>query len=86
MLAFSAKIVEMVSLDQKIEGVLFYKATPMKKAVLCKLFECSEEDLSVAIETLEKRLTEGATRLIHVNNDVELVTMSGLDELIESIR
>jgi segregation and condensation protein B len=75
-----------MTLDQKIEGVLFFKATPMKKAVLCKLFVCSEEGLSTALQVLAERLQSGATRLIHINTDVELVTMSELDELIESIR
>lgn len=77
---------ENVELEHKIEGVLFYKATPMKKSVLCKLFECSEEELAISLKTLKKRLEAGATRLLEINNDVELVTMSELDELIESIR
>ncbi|MFT5036864.1 MAG: segregation and condensation protein B [Candidatus Azotimanducaceae bacterium] len=75
-----------MTLDQKIEGVLFFKATPMKKVILSKLFECSEEELRSALEVLSKRLESGATRLIHINTDVELVTMPELDELIESIR
>lgn len=75
-----------MTLDAKIEGVLFYKAVPMKKTVLCKLFACSEEELGVAIETLSKRLLEGATRLIQINNDVELATAPELDEMIESLR
>lgn len=75
-----------MTLEQKIEGVLFYKATPMKKALLCKLFSCSEDELGTALDTLAKRLESGATRLIHVNTDVELVTMPELDEIIESIR
>ena len=75
-----------LSLEHKIEGVLFYKATPMKKSVLCKLFACSDEEISSALSSLKKRLEKGATRLLEVNNDVELVTMPELDELIESIR
>lgn len=75
-----------VSLEHKIEGVLFYKATPMKKSTLCKLFECSDEALDQALETLKKRLEAGATRLLIVNSDVELVTMPELDVLIDSVR
>lgn len=77
---------ENVGLEHKIEGVLFYKATPMKKSALCKLFECSDEELNNALSSLKKRLEGGATRLLEVNNDVELVTMPELDEFIESIR
>ena len=75
-----------MTLDQKIEGVLFYKATPMKKTILCKLFDCSEGELTSAIEILSKRLQDGATRLVQINNDIELVTASELDELVESLR
>lgn len=75
-----------VSLEHKIEGVLFYKATPMKKSTLCKLFECSEEELDAALKTLKERLQSGATRLIETEDEVDLVTMSELDVLIESLR
>lgn len=75
-----------MNLDQKLEGVLFYKATPMKKSVLCTLFSCTNEELSTAIVALKKRLAHGATRLIEVNTDIELVTAPELDAIIESIR
>ena len=77
---------ENVGLDKKIEGVLFYKATPMKKSTLCKLFECSDEELATAIEKLKSRLQDGAIRLLEVGSDIELVTMPEIDQLIESIR
>lgn len=75
-----------MTLDQQIEGVLFYKATPMKKAALCKLFSCSEQELSTALEVLSKRLENGATRLIQAQTEIELVTAPELDELIDGIR
>lgn len=75
-----------VTLEHKIEGVLFYKATPIKKSVLCTLFACSDDELNAALKTLKERLQRGATRLLEVNNDVELVTMPELDTLIESMR
>lgn len=75
-----------MTLDQKIEGVLFYKATPMRKTTLCTLFSCSQEELASAISVLTKRLSAGATRLVQINDEVELVTAPELDELIESLR
>lgn len=75
-----------MTLDQKLEGVLFYKATPMKKSVLCKLLDCTEEELNAAVAALAKRLQDGGTRLVQINTEVELVTAPELDELIESIR
>ncbi|MDA8597063.1 SMC-Scp complex subunit ScpB [Candidatus Pacebacteria bacterium] len=75
-----------VPLDQLIEGVLFYKATPLKKSALCTLFACDEAALNAAIETLQARLRVGATRLIDINNELELVSRPELDPLIETLR
>ncbi len=75
-----------MTLEQKLEGVLFYKAAPMKKNALLKLFEVSDEELHTASTALAERLTSGATRLLTTDTEVELVTASELDELIESIR
>ncbi len=75
-----------LSLDQKLEGVLFYKGTPQKKAALCKLFEVGEEELGTALKALKERLESGALRLLETDTDIQLVTTSEMDELIESIR
>lgn len=73
-------------LDIAIEGVLFYRGTPVKKAELIKLFSCTDEDLETALQSLKDRLTSGALRLIQTEREVQMVTASELDELIESIR
>ena len=75
-----------MELHQKIEGVLFYKASPVKKSELVKIFACSDEELGSALETITQRLVGGATRLVVAENEVQLVTAPELDELIESIR
>lgn len=75
-----------MTLEQQIEGVLFYKATPMKKAALQKMFNCTDEELNEALSALHERLREGGTRLILLDNTIELVTAPELDELIESLR
>jgi len=73
-------------LDVQIEGVLFYKATPTKISAISRLFSVSEEDTRLALKKLQKRLTEGATRLIMTDSEAELVTAPELSELIESLR
>ena len=75
-----------MQLDIAIEGVLFYRAGPVKKTELIKLFDCSPEELITACEVLSQRLKTGATRLLSTENDIQLVTAPDLDELIESIR
>jgi len=75
-----------MELSQNIEGLLFYKASPMKKASLCKLFEVDEAALEAALLVLKNRLQNGAIRLTETDTEVQLVTASELDELIESVR
>lgn len=75
-----------MELSDKIEGVLFYKASPMKRSALCKLFDIDEAQLTTALSALTTRLSSGATRLLQTENEVQLVTAPELDELIESIR
>ncbi len=75
-----------MDLSQQIEGVLFYKASPMKKSALCKLFSVDDATLATALETLHTRLKTGAIVLSQSDSEVQLVTASALDALIESVR
>lgn len=77
---------ESVSLDIKLEGILFYKAAPVKFAALCKLLDVSAEELNTAITALRTRLASGATRLIVSETEASLVTAPDLDSLIEQLR
>lgn len=73
-------------LDILIEAVLFYKATPQKKAALQKLFAVSNEDFSIAIEQLHHRLEFGAIRLVETDTEISLSTAPELSEFIETMR
>lgn len=75
-----------MELSVQIEGLLFYKAAPVKKTALCKLFDVKEDVLEETLQKLAERLKTGATRLSMTNTEVELVTSSELDSLIESVR
>jgi segregation and condensation protein B len=75
-----------MELHQNIEGVLFYKATPVKKSALCKLFGVDADQLTVALDELMTRLQNGAVRLAHTETEVQLVTAPELDELLEGVR
>lgn len=75
-----------MELSEQIEGLLFYKASPMKKTALCKLFEVDESALQTALQTLKIRLQQGGVRLSESDTEVELVTAPELDVLIESVR
>lgn len=73
-------------LDQQIEGVLFYKANPMKKQALTKLFSVTAEELEAAFVKLQDRLKDGATTLVTTETEVTLALRAEFDEIIEQIR
>jgi segregation and condensation protein B len=74
-------------LDVLIEAILFYKATPQKKAVLQKMFAIEEgEEWRAALERLKTRLEIGALRLIETDTELTLSTAPALGEFIESLR
>ena len=73
-------------LDILIEGLLFYKSSPQKKAVLLKMLEVSEGDLTDATGLLKVRLESGATRLIETADDLQLVTAPAFAPIIETLR
>ncbi len=73
-------------IDILIEGLLFYKSAPQKKAVVLKLFGISEEELTNGLNTLRERLQSGATRLIETDTEIQLVTAPELSPVIEALR
>lgn len=73
-------------LDILIEGLLFYRSAPQKKALLEKMYDVSSEDFCRALDALRARLTTGATRLLETDTDIELVTAPELAPFIEALR
>ena len=73
-------------LDILIEGLLFYRSVPQKKALLQKMYGVSTEDFRAALDALKARLTTGATRLLETDSDIELVTAPELAPFIEALR
>jgi segregation and condensation protein B len=75
-----------MELSQNIEGLLFYKASPLRKTALCKQFEVDETALQSALETLKARLKGSALMLVETETEVQLMTVPELDPLIEAVR
>lgn len=73
-------------IDVLVEGFLFYKSAPQKKAVLLKLFGVTDEELAIAITTIKDRLQHGAIRLVETENDIALATSPELAPVIEALR
>lgn len=75
-----------MELSQKIEGLLFYKAAPMKLVQLAKIFDVEDAVLTQALGALTQRLANGPIQLTQTETEVQLVTAAELDALIESVR
>ena len=71
-----------MTLDIAVEGVLLYRAAPIKKSEQMKLFEASAEDLAVALQEIASRLESGATRLLETDTEVQLVSAPELDDFV----
>ncbi len=75
-----------MSLDTQIEAVLFYKAEPMKKSDLAKLFSVSLEEIEQALVILYASLESRGVHLTYTDTHAQLVTAPELGELIEQVR
>lgn len=75
-----------LSLEHKLEAVLFYKGGALKKSALCKLLDVDEETLEKTIINLNERLQNGATRVLTTDNEAQLVTAPELDDVIDTVR
>ena len=73
-------------LEVQIEAVLFYKTEPLSKKELALFFAVHEADVAEAIITLSLRLNQGATRIIELDDTVQMVTAPELSETIERLR
>lgn len=75
-----------MELSQQIEGLLFYKAAPVKIAQLQKIFDVHQDVLTGALAVLAQQRADSAIRLAQTETEVQLVTAPELDELIEGVR
>ncbi len=74
------------SLETQIEGVLFYKAEPMKKTALANFFGVSLEEIDTNLALLSKRLQNGATQLSITDTTVQLVLSPQISDTIERLK
>jgi len=73
-------------LNVLLEGWLFYKAGPLKKAEITKELNVSLSDLQTATETLRARLENGGLRLVETDYELQLVTAPALGDFMEALQ
>ncbi len=75
-----------MTLDQKIEGYLFFKAEPVAYKELAGAFNVQVEHIHSSIEVLKHRLLQSGLVLVEHENAIMLGTKPELGPLFESIR
>lgn len=75
-----------MSLDSKIEAVLFYKTEPYSIAHLADFFGVTVDETRAALHALKTRLEGGGIRLMLTDTTAQLMTAPELHELIEALR
>ena len=75
-----------LSLPEKIEGVLFYKAVPVSVSTLQSVFDVDEAVLGHALNDLTNQLSIRGINLVRTKTTVTLATAPELDSLIEQLR
>lgn len=75
-----------MNLEQKIEGLLFYKGEGMTIKKIADLLNVSVDEVNEAILKLEASLVDHGTALVRMGDEVMMTVSSDLSEFIESMR
>ncbi len=74
-----------MTLDARIEAILFWKAEPIKISKLATLLDTTEGDIRDALDELKENLENRGITLVEWEDEVTLSTAPGVSELIESL-
>ncbi len=75
-----------MKLSAQIEGVLFFRAAPMKLAQLASMFAVEIEAINEAIGELAVSLQGHGIAVLRTETEVQLATAPAIDALIEAMR
>ncbi|KKU68047.1 MAG: Segregation and condensation protein B [Parcubacteria group bacterium GW2011_GWA2_47_16] len=74
-----------MTLDAKIEAVLFWKAEPMAVSRLAKIFTVTADEIKKTLPVLETKLHGRGVTLVIKDDEVALRTSSDVSDLIDSL-
>src|SRR3989338_10619559 len=74
-----------MTLDAKIESVLFWKAEPMALGKLAKIFSVTPDEIKTALPILEEKLQGRGVTLVIKDDEVVIRTASGASSLIDGL-
>ncbi len=75
-----------LSLDSKIEALLFYKGEPVSFKEIGKAFDASQEEVKSSLEVLAKTLEDRGITLVMNEKEVALGTSATLSSFFEELR
>ena len=75
-----------MTLDQKIEAILFYKGEPIMHKKLAELLGVSKDEIRDALKILEEKLAGRGLQLIFKEDAVMLGTNKELSPILENLR
>jgi len=76
----------MLSLDAKIEAILFFNNEPLSKKTLAKILETEIVEIEEALLTLEERLKESGLVLLSQTDKVALGATPEMSAILESLK
>ncbi len=74
-----------MTLDQKIESILFFKAEPVSLKKLGEMLGIEEDDIKQGLTILEEKLSGRGIKILYKDDKVMLGTVPEMGELIEAI-
>ncbi|HEU5114520.1 MAG TPA: SMC-Scp complex subunit ScpB [Candidatus Paceibacterota bacterium] len=74
-----------MTIETKLEALLFWKGEPMSKKKIQATLECTTEELNTAITALETSLASRGLRVLTANDEIELRTAPELSPFIEKL-
>ncbi len=75
----------MISLDAKIEALLFWKAESVSTKKLGEILGVSVEEIEVAVQELQTKLAGRGLSLLRFENDITLGTAKNMSAIIEQL-
>ncbi|MFA6430113.1 MAG: SMC-Scp complex subunit ScpB [Candidatus Paceibacterota bacterium] len=73
------------NLEKQIEAVLFWKGEPVTIKKLTQIFSKTEEEISVALNSLETKISDRGIIIVRKEDEVTLGTSKDASEIIERL-
>ncbi len=75
-----------MTLETKLEALLFFRGEPMSLRELAKLLQCSEQEVRQALGVLSEALQTRGLCLVEANGEVELRTAPAVADFLDAVR